>query len=58
MKIKDFKKMLDEFDWYYRQSDDNRVYDRGYNQERAIKEAMKDNEKLTKLYNEAKPSSA
>jgi hypothetical protein len=45
-----FKKLVDEHDWYYSQSDDSRIYEKGKAQEESIKKTMMFDNKLSDIY--------
>lgn len=45
-----FKQLLEEHDWYYGFSDDQRIWERGERTLRRIKQLMKDNPKFEQLY--------
>lgn len=51
MTKKAFEKLLEKHDWYYQMSDDPKVFDRGYEEERVIKSICEKDEKLNKIYN-------
>ena len=53
MKLRDFKKLLDNHDWFYHFSDDHGVWVRGEHQVAEIRYALSNgNDEMKKLYNE------
>ena len=53
MKIEDFKKLLDNHDWFYNFSDDHSVWVRGERESAQIVGALKNGtDEMKKLYNE------
>lgn len=52
MTEQDFKELLTKHDWHYGKSDDDRVYRAGLEEEKHIKDLMKDRPDLQLLYQE------
>ena len=53
MKLQDFKRLLENHDWFYHFSDDHGVWVRGERQVAEINHALKNgNDQMKKLYNE------
>jgi hypothetical protein len=54
MSLEEFKKLLEEHDWFYMMSDDNRVYRAGNTNEWKLKEFARANgDDFKRAYNEA-----
>lgn len=49
---KEFKKLLEEYDWYYNMSDDYSIWSRGDLQRRKIEQLCKENSQFAKIYSE------
>lgn len=50
MNTEDFKKLLDNHDWYYSMSSDPRSFTRGLSELNKIKEACNNNAEFEKMY--------
>lgn len=52
MSEEDYKKLLEDHDWYYSYSDSPKVYDKGLENEKKLLAIAKTDKALQKLYNE------